>query len=152
MLEVSNNEEQTNEAETNAETNDDMDAEANTAEEVTEEDGESNEEDGEPNADNDEEVPLDIDEQTEDLPNTTVLTTPDGDVTHNPVYDMGTLPEFTDEEIRALNRAHLRKQLEGHEKLKSKFKIKMNLSLLDDYAEKVGLFARFSQILIRIFI
>lgn len=81
---------------------------------------------------------MEVDEQTDDLPNTTALTTPNGDITHNPIYDQGTLPIFTAEEIQEFSRDQIRKQLESHEKLKAKFKIKLNLQLLDDYAEKVN--------------
>jgi hypothetical protein len=84
-----------------------------------------------------EDIVSQVDEQTENLPNTTILSTAEGDVTHNPVYDMGILPTFTANDVQSLNRDVLLKQLSAHEKLKSKFKITMNLSLLDDYAEKV---------------
>lgn len=84
-----------------------------------------------------EDIVSQIDEQTEDLPNTTMLSTLEGDITHNPVYDMGILPTFTTNDVQNLNRGALLKQLSAHEKLKSKFKITMNLQLLDDYAEKV---------------
>lgn len=51
---------------------------------------------------------------------------------------MGVLPTLTSEEIHELNRNLISEHLAKNEARKEKFKIKVNLSLIDEYAEKVS--------------
>jgi hypothetical protein len=85
-----------------------------------------------------EEEPAGAEEQ-ENLPtNTTIMSIPDTDITHNPAYDRGTLPTLTVEEIQQLDRDMLVQNLDKYQKRKEKSKDKMNLDLIEQYAEKVN--------------
>lgn len=84
-----------------------------------------------------EEQELGDDEQDDDLLNTTAVTIPDADFTHDPTYDRGMLPTLTHEEIQQLNRDALVETLEKYEKRKERCKDKMNFDLIEEYAEKV---------------
>jgi hypothetical protein len=98
--------------------------------EMAEED-ESAEQEGEPVEEG--ERPEDAEE--ENLPNTTAMTVDD-----DPAYDMSELPAYTDDQIREFHRPQIQVQLKKFEKRKAQFKIKLNLTLIDEYAEKVGSF------------
>ncbi|KAI6240442.1 SMC-N domain-containing protein [Aphelenchoides fujianensis] len=71
-----------------------------------------------------------------EIPSTTIITADDGS-THDPAFDTGSLPPYSEEEIVAFNRAQLEAKVERYEAKKRAFRTPMNLQLVDDFGEKM---------------
>ncbi|CAD5229394.1 unnamed protein product [Bursaphelenchus okinawaensis] len=92
----------------------------------------------EPGEDADESRMLDGEqEEGDDLPNTTTITSTDGNVTHDPAYDFGHLPTYSPAEIDAFDEAHIRIELTRKEKRRQRYPKEFNLDLIQEYADKL---------------
>ncbi|KAI6212922.1 Structural maintenance of chromosomes protein 4 [Aphelenchoides besseyi] len=72
-----------------------------------------------------------------ELPNTTVVTGIEGNVSLDPPCDTTGLPSYTEEQIQAFVKEELENRYKKLEVKKKKFKGQMNLQLVEDFGEKM---------------
>ncbi|CAD5234403.1 unnamed protein product [Bursaphelenchus xylophilus] len=76
-------------------------------------------------------------EEAEDLPNTTTITSTDGNTTHDPAYDFGHLPTYSPADINAFDEAHIRNELKRKQRRRERYPKEFNLDLIQEYADKL---------------